>query len=271
MKTKRPSYRNGKEFTAKGKRKIIERAIKEATSRTEAIVLRTRKSPLQISEEMRVTAMEKMKFYSSHQEKWVDRNSIITAPFGADLYMISDRGVGEVLMGAPRYFFHEFRDPYNYPDARERFPYDREAILAAKKITRLLRWNVVRKKAAAVAIQAAYRGYAVRKYLARRLSEERYEEEVTRRASNEFHLSTMEKWSSVVYAKKTAKVIKQNIQSSSSKVFSVRQEQRIKNRYDSKNEIWSTRICSLIRIPLEFSFVCLLERYQTKLYVLSLL
>ena len=230
MKSKRPSYINGKDFTAKGKKKIIERAVREATSRTEAIKFKTRSIPLRISEEMRINAMEKMKFYCSRQEKWVDRNSIISAPFGADLFMFSERGVGEVLMGAPRYFFHELSDPYNYPDARERFPYDREAILAAKKITRLLRWNVVRKKAAAVAIQAAYRGYAVRKYLARRLSEERYEEEASRRASGEFHKSNIQKWASVVHAKRSARELKRNLQSSLSKVLEARQEQRIMNR-----------------------------------------
>jgi hypothetical protein len=113
-----------------------------------------------LSSELQGNFMLKKEFYSSlsNDSLWSDRNSIIAAPYSAELYLENERAMSEVFLGAPRYYYHELARP-EIPNARPRFPYDRVAHRSAKIITRCFRLNLNRRLHAAFVIKRSMRRY----------------------------------------------------------------------------------------------------------------
>ena len=203
------SIRKYKDFSFKCKSYLTERSISEATKRSEKYKIKKKKDRVvEISDEMRMTATEKLLYYKSVNDKWRDRNSLIAAPFGAEIFLQSERAMPQVIMGSTRFFYHELEAAHQYPDARGRFPYDDIAHHAAKIIAGFFRRLFNRKLSAATKIQCNYRGYALRKAIKKRLEREREEENRLRREIIERQHNLLTKWSSLVRAKTTASRLK---------------------------------------------------------------
>lgn len=111
-----------------------------------------------MSQEMLAVQNNKMRSFESLNDKWIDRNSVLAAPLGADVFLSCDR-INSIL-GCPRFFHNDFIiDENKRPDARTRFPYSNEARDAAKKIQCLLARNLMRRNDSAKKLQQTYRTY----------------------------------------------------------------------------------------------------------------
>ena len=114
-----------------------------------------------ISLEMQSLVNEKLELYTRKDTNiWVDRNSRIAKTWGAELYLLNERG--DNLLGAPRYFQEDMNNESELPDARTRFPYSNEANEAAKKITLLFTDKLMVKHWAASILQKHYKAHKIR-------------------------------------------------------------------------------------------------------------
>ena len=129
---------------------------RRAGSRSETYNFSGSYDNLTLSYELKGNLAFKQSFYSKSDYDgsiWSDRTSVLSAPFGSELYLQNERGMPEVMFGGPRYYFNDFDNRDELPDARSKFPYDRVAHESAKTIARAFRNALDRKNKAATIIQ----------------------------------------------------------------------------------------------------------------------
>lgn len=112
------------------------------------------------SDEMVTKRTQKFESLKSPTNKWEDRNSLIAAPIGAEVYLNCDQG--SFVLAGPRYYQDEMSNSEKLPNALIRFPYSDLAHESAKKIQFLLVRNLMRRHDAATIIQRTYRVHIVR-------------------------------------------------------------------------------------------------------------
>lgn len=164
----------------KRKKKIAVAAL-TAARRTEKYSFKSKNHTdleLMMSIEMETIARSKSELIESSTGKWTDRNSILAAPLGAELFLQCDRGADSVMLGAPRFYLDELSIANELPDgtpvppdARSRFPYSSEAHEAAKKLSFRLARNVMLRNYSADVLQRVYRGYAGRRAFRKRVTD----------------------------------------------------------------------------------------------------
>jgi hypothetical protein len=145
-----------KNYTFRNKQAVINERIVRAAGRAESYKFHSsnsiqNKSNL-IASEFYKNYIKKVESFNQPSSKWSDRESLLGAPYSAEIFLNCDRGMSETFLGCPRYYGDELVGN-NIPDARSRFPYDRVAHMAAKCITRLFRRMLNRKNRAALIIQ----------------------------------------------------------------------------------------------------------------------
>ena len=124
------------------------------------------------SAEMRLCLDSRTDLYNNAESKWENRNSLMAAPHGSEMYLQSD-GDPATLLGSTRYYFDELSDKTPV-DAKTKFPYSQDAHYAAKILTQVYRKRVQLRQFSAIQTQRVYRGYVTRrevsKYVATRLN-----------------------------------------------------------------------------------------------------
>ena len=117
-----------------------------------------------LSEELSTLQAAKLEFVNANTSKWQDRNSIIAAPLGAEMFLHNERC--SVMLGAPRFYHDVLKHPHEDahgrsvpPDTTIRFAYSMEAHAAAKVLTGRMARSLLRRQHAASIIGRNYLGY----------------------------------------------------------------------------------------------------------------
>lgn len=142
------------------KEELIRLAATRAANSKENYKFRDNKIIIE-SNEMKYNLNLKNELYNKITNKWEDRNSLIAAPFGSEMYLQSTSN-SNLLLGCTRYYFDELNN--NKPvDSTTKFPYSQDVQFAAKILTQIYRKRLMLKQFSALELQRVYRGYKERK------------------------------------------------------------------------------------------------------------
>ena len=149
-----------KDYNFRNRDEVFTASCYRAAGRAESYNYRKKYDPPVLSVEALSNMHAKINQYDDSSTKiWEDRGSRIAIPYGSELCLSNERGIDSVILGATRNYFDDLSNPEHEPDARPKFPYDKDAHESANTIKKFFFWNWQRRNKAARIVQRNTKRY----------------------------------------------------------------------------------------------------------------